>query len=377
MSKPAHLLASLATVCMLALLLATAASARVPQGFVGVMADGPIAAPGFDPSGETRTMVASGVESVRIVIHWTDAQPSRDAAPAFDRYDRLVASATARGLRVLPVVTTAPDWAAKYPGDFASPPSGTADYATFVRTIVQRYGPDGTFWIENSTLPQRPVRRWQLWNEPNLRTSWRDRNWAAPYVALLRAGRRAVKSTDPGARIVLAGLANYSWRSLAAIYRVRESRALFDEVAIHPYTREVSGLTTILQRVRATIGSHGDRRKPIVVTEFGWPSALGKAKGFGIETTERGQARKAAAALRLLAGERRRLGLSGVFWHSWIGTDRGSDSIWPYSGLRRYERDGSVTSKPALRAFRGAALRLESCRRKASVATRCASRRPG
>jgi hypothetical protein len=242
-------------------------------------------------------------------------------------------------------------------------------------TLVARYGPSGSFWAENPALPRRPIRAWQLWNEPNLRTSWSDRDWPAPYVALLRAGRAAIRDADPGARIVLAGLANYSWRSLAAIYRVRGSRRLFDQVAIHPYTREVTGLTTILRRVRRVMASNGDRRKRILVTEFGWPSAKGKAKGFGIETTERGQARKATAALTLLARERKRLRLSGVFWHNWIGTDRGSDSIWPYSGLRHFESAGAIASKPALSAFRRTALRLEDCRRKAPTAGRCASPR--
>jgi len=347
----------------------------VPFGFVGVMADGPIAATAVDPATETAAMVTSGVEGMRVVFHWADAQPSRGAAPTFDRFDPLVRNAAVRGITVLPVLTTAPAWAAKYPGDFASPPAGTADYAEFVRAAVQRYGPEGSFWAENTAVPRRPIRAWQIWNEPNLRSSWSDRAWTRPYVALLRAARRAAKGADPNARIVLAGLANFSWRSLAAIYRVDGSRRLFDRVAIHPYTAEVAGIGTILRRARRAMNRNGDRRKRLLVTEFGWPSARGKAVGFGIETTERGQARKATDALRLLARERRSLRLEAVYWHDWINTDRGSDSIWPYSGLRRYETDGSVTSKPALRSFRRTALRLEGCRRKAAVATRCARRR--
>ena len=353
---------------------APSASARVPFGFVGVMADGPIAAPGYDPGTEMETMVASGVESVRLVFHWTDAQPSSSEPPSFERYDSLVGNAAARGIRVLPVVTTAPAWAAKHPGEFSSPPAGTEAYATFMGALVARYGPNGTFWTENPQVTRRPIRIWQIWNEPNLRTSWSDRDWAGPYVELLGAARRSVKAADPGARIVLAGLANRSWRDLAAIYRVPGARRLFDQVAIHPYTREVTGLRTILRLARRTLERHGDRRKALVVTEFGWPSAKGRANGFGIETTERGQARRVAAALDLLARERRGLRLSAVYWHNWVSTHRGSGSIWPYSGLRRFERDGRVTPKPALSSFRRTALRLEACRRKSSVATRCASR---
>ena len=49
-----------------------------------------------------------------------------------------------------------------------------------------------------------------------------------------------------------------------------------------------------------------------------------------------------------------------------------ASSIFPYSALRRREPTGAIVDKPALRAFRTTALRLERCRAKASVATRCA-----
>ncbi len=375
------------------LALAPAAAAkpqpRVPPGFVGVVADGPIAEAGADPATELSTMVASGVESVRLVFHWSDGQPYRriEDVPAearsrftptagaptdFTRFDTLVAESARRGLRVLPVVTTAPGWAAKPPGGFAAPPSSPADYAAFARALVERYGPRGSLWRERPDLPRRPIRKWQIWNEPNLRASWSEPDWVAPYLAVLRAARRAIRAADPGARIVLSGFANLSWRSLAAVYRQPGARRLFDEVAIHPYTRQVSGLATILGYVRAVMRRNGDARKPISVTEFGWPSAKGKAVGFGIETTERGQAARVARSLRLLARVRVRLGIAAVYWYTWSAREQGSQSIFPYSALRRHESSGAVTSKPALRAFRTTALTLEHCRAKSSVATRCA-----
>lgn len=374
-----------------ALALPAAASARVPHGFVGVVADGPVAAPGFDPRSEARTMVRTGVESVRIVVHWSDAQPYRrmEDVPAaerhayrsiggvpttFARVDPLVRAAARRRLRVLPVVTTAPGWAAKHPGQFASPPAGTAPYATFARALVERYGPRGRFWRENRRLPQRPIRAWQVWNEPNLRSSWLEPDWPRPYARLLAAARRAIKGVDRRARVVLAGLPNHSWSSLAALYRVGRVRGLFDEVALHPYTREVPGLITILRRVRLVMRRNGDRRKPISLTEYGWTSARGKTDGFGIELTERGQARAAARSLRLLARHRRRLGLRGVYWYNWAGREVPGGSLFGYSGLRRVEADGSFVAKPAQRAFRRVALRLRDCRRKGPVATRCVRR---
>jgi hypothetical protein len=292
----------------------------------------------------------------------------------FSRFDPVVAAAAVRGLALLPTVTTAPAWAAKRPGVFGSPPRGTARYARFLSALVGRYGPHGRFWAENPTLPRRPIRKWQLWNEPNLRYSWTERRWAPGYVKLLRAGRAAVKGADPGARIVLAGLANVSWDDLERVYRVRGSRSLFDEVAIHPYTKPPEGVIAILERVRAVMARHGDRRKPVTVTEFGWPSSRGKVKGIGVSTDRRGQAARLGKALRLLARHRRRLRLTSAYYYTWVTNDRPNSSIFFFAGLRHRLRSGKIVPKPAFRVFRRTALRLEGCRVKSSVATRCARR---
>jgi hypothetical protein len=391
MRRSRQLALAAALACLLALSAAGTATARVPFGFAGVMIDGPMNAPGYDPSAEMDVMVASGVESVRFAFHWVDGQPYRSFADVppdqraqfadvggvpttFSRFDPMVAGAAARGLTLLANVTTAPGWAAKRPGVFGSPPKGTAPFARFVRALVQRYGPSGRFWAEHPELPRRPIRSWQLWNEPNLRYSWTERRWAPGYVRLLRAGRAAVKGVDRGARIVLAGLANVSWADLDDVYRVRGARRLFDVVAIHPYTKPPDGVITILERVRRTMARHGDRRKPITVTEFGWPSSRGKVRGIGVSTDRRGQAARLARALPLLARHRKRLRLQSAYYYTWVTNDRPNSSIFFFAGLRHRLPSGEIVPKPAFHAFRRIALRLERCRVKATVATRCARR---
>src|SRR5580698_7660800 len=68
--------------CVCALAIPGAASAQsspaVPPGFVGVNVDGPlfpVTAPGVDLSSQMDTMVAAGVETVRVVFDWSYAQP--------------------------------------------------------------------------------------------------------------------------------------------------------------------------------------------------------------------------------------------------------------------------------------------------------------
>lgn len=383
-----RLVAALVVVLAFGAAPATAAP-RVPRGFVGVMIDG-LSPPDSPIDTEFPIMVRSGVESVRVPFHWLDGQPYRSFADVppeqrsafrdvrgvptdFGRFDRLVRAAAVRGIKVWPVLTVAPSWAAKYPGDPASPPVGTTAFAAYASALVGRYGSRGSFWRENPRLPRVPIRDWQLWNEPNARTGWRDPKWGPAYMALVRTARRAIKRTDRRARIVLAGLLNASWIDLRTIYRQRGARRLFDVVAIHPYTREPRGLITIARRVRRTMKRHGDRRKPLAITEFGWPSSRGKTPQFGFETTEAGQAVRVGRALRLLGRARTELRLSSVHLYTWLSEDEPSPVSFDHAGLRTNTASG-VTSKPALASFRTAALRLERCRRKKARATRCAMR---
>ena len=65
------------------------------------------------------------------------------------------------------------------------------------------------------------------------------------------------------------------------------------------------------------------------------------------------------AALPALAAVRARYRIAQVFWFDWLSPPLGSPNAFDYSGLRRRNRNGSIVDKPALAAFRSAALALE------------------
>ena len=367
---------------------AEAAPKRVPQGFAGTMLDRVLERPGFSVEREMSTMVSAGVESVRVVCNWSHIQRYRavDDVPADERSrfrviegvptdftlsDRVVGSAAQRGLKVLPVLTTAPFWAAKNPGGFGSPPAGTANYARYALTMVRRYGPRGSFWRENPRIPKRPIRDWQVWNEPNLRAFWNEASFAADYVKLLRAGRRAILEADRGARIVLAGLANRSFEDLGKIYRQPGARRLFDVVAVHPYTVRPIDVPYIVKLVRRTMRHHGDARKPTVITEMSWPSSDGKLGEYPLSTNEANQARRLRKVIPLLVKVRRRYRLEGFYWYTWVSEEEPKGGVFAYSGLRRLTGSGRSVAKPSYRVYRRAVLGIERCRRKAGNATRC------
>ena len=350
-----------------------AAARQVPQGFLGVVVAGPMAEPGFDVAPEFGAMARAGMESVRFPVYWSLTQPSADGPLDFSAPDRLIGGAAARGLRVLPSVLRTPTWARKRPGDVASPPRNPATYAAFMTALVHRYGPGGDFWRAHPELPASPIRAWQVWNEPGQTFYWSDRPFAPGYVRLLAAARAAIKSADPGARVVLAGLNSgygyLSWTDLAKVYAAG-GRSLFDVAAQHPFSRLAVNVIRSIRLFRGVMNAHGDRRKQIVVSELSWPSAQGATRlRYGFEVTERAQASRIAQVLPLLARLRRTLGIAGVYWYTWLSPPLGSAQPFDYAGLRRQSAAGAV-NKPALAAWRRAARALEGCA-KAALATRC------
>ena len=328
---------------------------KAPRSFFGVVVNGPMLGDGVPVEREMRLMRRNGLGFVRVAVHWVSLEPAPGATD-LRPLDRLVRAAAVAGLDVLPVVVRTPRWAAVGP-DLGSPPADLATYQAFLRTLVARYGPRGTLWQELAPSARRPVRTWQVWSEPNLKWFWSAEPWAERYVELLRAGRAALKAADPGSRIMLAGLPNRSPQALEALYDAG-ARGLFDEAAIHPYTRLVPNVMRLIRRARRVMDRHGDRALPMAVTEFGWTSGAGRAtQNLGWETTERGQASKLQAIFRSMVAQRRTLRLRHVAWYNWLSPPLGAEDSFEYSGLRRQTGRGAV-SKPALRTLRATLRRL-------------------
>ena len=365
---PAAVLAVLALLVLAPL--AGAQERRVPQGFYGAMWDGHIegAAPEVQEA-EWDRMALSGVESVRTVFSWVRAQPDAGGPIDFAFTDRLMEWAAERNIALLPVVDHPPKWAAVRRGGNPAPPRRLDAYADFLRALIARYGPAGSFWAERPTLPALPIREWQILNEPYLRR-WkggrRSNRWARPYVAALRAAHRAVKEADSGARVVLAGFANRSWDHLARVYRAG-GRPYFDVAAVHPYATTPRRVSKAVAIFRRTMTRRGDGATPVYLTEFGWTASRGRLKNWlgGIETTDRGAARRLRALLKLAVRRQAQGGwLERVYYYTWASSFRrdGSEfAAFHYSGLRMFRPGRQVSSRPALDAYVDSARRDEGC----------------
>ncbi|MGH2895250.1 MAG: hypothetical protein ACRDPM_18560 [Solirubrobacteraceae bacterium] len=363
--------------------------APVPQGFVGVDVDGPMFGPDttIDFAGQLKTMVSSGVQSIRVAFSWAAAQPYRTDAdvPAdkqsdftdiggvptdFQVTDMVVGDAARKRMTVLPTVLYTPQWDAVTNANGVDYPRRYAPYAAYLEALIGRYGPHGTFWRQNPGVPKVPIRSWQIWNEPNLAYYWKQ-PFASTYVSLLKVAHAAVKKADPGAQVVLGALTNTAWVSLGQVYKIHGAKNLFDVVAVNGFTKIPANVIAFMVFVRRAMSRFHDGAKPLIATELSWPSAKGETKAkLDFITTQTGQAHNITTLMPLLGTERLALHLIGFYWYTWMGEEDPDTGPFNYSGLLA-DHDGKVTVKPALPAFKRGVLALEGCRRKGSVATRC------
>jgi hypothetical protein len=345
----------LLTAALAALALAAPAEAAVPRGFYGVSYDRELRdAPAGVQSRAWSRMAANGVESARSVFSWSVAQPTEGAEFDFGFTDRLVADAVEHGIDLLPIVTSTPLWARGRHANWW--PKDAADFAAYVSALVTRYGADGTFWSEHPEIARRPLRQWQIYNEPG-----RSRH----YGPLLRAAHRTVHEADAGAKIVLAGLTGTfegaPWDVLRYQYRHGWIQGRFDIAAIQLYTGEAENVARGVRRFRRVMKRHGDGKKPIWMTEFGITASKGRTDAPSyqrtLRTTDEGMASFLEDAYRSLARRHRRLGLKRAYWYTWASSYHGQDDLFDYSGLVKVGDDGASTSQPALRAYRRASRR--------------------
>ncbi len=248
-------------------------------------------------------------------------------------------------------------------------PKRAGPYAAYITALIKRYGPHGSFWAGKSH--RLPIRAWQIWNEANLTYYW-PQPFAKGYVSLLHAAHKAIKHADPKAKVVLGALTNTAWDALGQINHIRGARRLYDVISVNGFTSTPSRVITYLQLVRRAANAQGEKKTPLLATELSWPSAKGKSpQHFDWNTTEKGQAKKIAALLPMLAQHRKALNLAGFDYYTWMGAEYPHAPAFNFAGLLRYDKHGKVQTKPALSAYTRGVLALEGCRKKGSVATRC------
>jgi hypothetical protein len=339
---------ALAAVC--AAMIGAPAAAEAPERadssfVVGVVPQQPV------EERDLSLMGAGGIDSFRVWLGWSavEEQPGQFGWGA---YDSLFAAAARHGVTPLPYLYGTPEWAARADGQgcsgsdcipFAPRSNATrAAYANYAAQAVRRYGPGGTFWVQNPQLPYRPVRSWQIWNEQNLPDYWRPQPDVTSYALLLRASAAAIRSVDPGAEVILGGMwgprkapANVirTTSYLRRLYAEPGARESFDAFGVHPYDPQLRGVIRQIRRLRFVASKHGDAGVDIWVTELGWASKGPKREP--LVKTRREQARLLRGVYRKLMRRSGSWNVRGVYWYAWRDTPRHQAICdWcPWSGL--------------------------------------------
>jgi hypothetical protein len=340
----------------------------VPGNFWGVV---PQATPSFE---QLQRLKRGGVDSIRMPISWAAVQPTQTSPLDFSGSDPLVRDAAIAGIDVLPFLFWAPRWAVP---EGPVPRAGGAmaprflpvrngkqrsGWRNFVAAAIQRYGPRGSFWLENPGVPRHPIRTWQIWNEPNFKY-FVVRPDPVEYGKLVKLSYAAAKAADRGARIVLGGLfarpiealikrgppqAYFAADFLNQMYeRIPGIKSKFQGYALHPYTGSYKNLTPRIEEVRGVLKAHRDAGKGLWVTELGWsskPPRQGNSFAKGIS----GQTAQLKGSFRLLRAMQRPWHVQRVYWFS-IDDQAGSCNFCDGSGLFR----SGFVPKPSWRAYVG------------------------
>jgi hypothetical protein len=271
--------------CLLAVMCISLASAagtgeaRVPRNFFGIDAGQLMGAGSEYLDSEMTAMASDGLQVVR--ARATTALPP--TALTRDYYwsdeDRFELSAAAAGLRWYPFIAYAPLTFRGGSGPRPTAPKRVRDYAAYAGALARRYGPHGEFWQEHPGLRALPVTTYEIWNEENSTAYWRpQRTGPEEYAELYLAARKAIKSVQPGARVIVGGLAVGGSHSttdevefLRRMFAHRPSlRRNLDAVAFHPYQRSVAKVYARIARLRRALDRLAGPHVPIEITEVGW-----------------------------------------------------------------------------------------------------------
>ena len=223
-----------------------------------------------------------GVQSVRVLVPWGLIKiAGPDDLPAdynWSLMNDVMESAAAHNMGVLAVISHTPPYAG-LPNVGAPDP---AAYGQFVKEVATRYG--------------NVISAYEIWNEPNLASSYLPVS-AASYTDILKAAWNVLKGDgttaglDPTAKVIAGAL--YSAQTdpflgtavspqdfVTAMYAAG-AKDFFDAISIHPYEwmqnlkfsdmgqyPMLSALYQV-QQVRAIMVQNGDDQKLIWASEYG------------------------------------------------------------------------------------------------------------
>ena len=295
-------------------------AAAAPREFFGLVPQGKT-----PPPEDIQRMGRGNVGTVRFLLNWAAVEP-QDNQFDFSGLDDYLGDLAAEGIRPLPFVWSVPRFVSN---DSLEMPVGSASdreqWQAFLREIVGRYGPGGTYWT--TVFPTQhpgeqalPVDTWQIWNEQNA-PKHVDKPDPAGYAQLLKISDAAITAEDPSAEIILGGMFGKptgkgglkAWSFLKRLYKTKGVKAAFDGVSIHPYSPDVKGIQKQIKKVRKVLKKKKDKGADVWITELGWGSKKQGRLGVG----KKKQAKLLKQSFKVLKKKRGKWNIGAVIWYTW------------------------------------------------------------
>lgn len=283
-----------------------------------------------------RLMHEAGVGWVRLDFLWEDIEP-RQGDFAFAKYDRLVSLLKKQGIQILGILHYSANWASAC-GEWNCPPKDNQLFVNYAQKVIGRYKND--------------VKYWELWNEPDSVTYWKQQDSLKSYCVLLKEVYLAAKKIDPDCKILNGGLAN----GLSSINHLYDNgaREYFDILNIHFFQNPLHGknmiksVTSFSKLAYKIMARNGDQDKKIWITEIGCP---GVKPGLKVENWWLGknpsEVQQAVWVRQVYQELLKDDHVEKIFWAFFRDTKKHWDNGVDYFGLVRW----NYTPKPAFKAY--------------------------
>lgn len=294
-----------------------------------------------------------GAQYIRVDFAWEDYQSTSAAfAPDFSRFDKVVAAASARHLKILATIGFPPVWARKSAchSSSACPPASDSQFAAFAAKAAQHYAPLG-------------VHDWEIWNEPNI-PSWDPKPDPAAYADLLSTTAKALHGADSKAYVIMGGLAAQQPHPgipyipaadfVTSVAKAGGLTGNVQAVAYHPYPGQPdASASSTIQAIDATpdniveaLSKAGRPTLPIWITETGASVPTARDAHPSAAKAVVQEAAQAQTATNLVTTLSHTSNVVAMFWFD--------DKDQPSLGLVYGLRDSAGTLRPAFDALRTA-----------------------
>lgn len=329
---------------------------RIPIGVHALMSQ---RAAGDRPGVAARLVDGLGAPAyTREEFAWSEIQPTSRDSYSWASTDAWVRECAVAGLRVFGILNKPPTWATSgttTAESWTRPPitePTTTDYANFCGSVAARYGPGGTYWTANPTVPYVPVVEYEIWNEPYKFASWKGPSGeqlpadTAAYARMVTSA--AVKIRAGGGKVfasVDTGTDNTGGLPSPQAFLVpflQQPGVLdaIDGLSVHPYaynyapaTYELTGTpraasdvewrrswlhTSKLADYRAILADAGKPTLPVWITEIGYPTHTVSAGTVLGDTQAKAEQQQSARLESVFMYLRRNYGLvQGLIFYTW------------------------------------------------------------